>query len=254
MAGCVEVDEDCRATLRANRPDWRQLTPGDIYEHRPADILKAFGIVRGEAALLAGGPPCQPFSKSGQWRHGRPRRMNDPRASTLRAYLDVLEAALPETMLLRNVKGITATRTHETHELEALDVLRNGLKGINERYGTRYEAVPIEIDAADYGVPQQRERVFVLASRCGLDLAKPTPTHASVAVAANGVAGRLEFARAWDAIGDVDDPTSTTHSAHWGNGPTFSPRSPRDRTTFTTLREEGASRSSVGVAATGHSC
>lgn len=206
MAGCVEIDDDCRETLRLNRPDWKQLTPGDIHAHRPADILSAFEVAHGEVALLAGGPPCQPFSKSGQWRHGRPRRMSDPRASTLRAYLDVLEATLPEAMLLENVKGITATRAHETHELEALDVLRDGLKAINERHGTKYEPVPIDIDAAEYGVPQRRERVFVFASRDGIELVKPTATHAATAVAANGTPGRLEFARAWDAIAELDDP------------------------------------------------
>lgn len=206
MAGCVEVDEDCRATLRANRPDWQQLTPGDIHGHRPADILTTFGVASGEVALLAGGPPCQPFSKSGQWRHGRPRRMSDPRASTLRAYLGVLEATLPEAMLLENVRGITATRTRVTHKFEALDVLRSGLKAINKRHGTNYQPIAIELDAAEFGVPQRRERVFVFASRDGIELAKPTPTHAAAAVAANGVPGLLEFARAWDAIAELDDP------------------------------------------------
>ena len=206
MAGCVEIDEDCRETLRLNRPDWSQLTPGDIHSHRPADILDAFGVTQGEVVLLAGGPPCQPFSKSGQWRHGRPRRMNDPRASTLHAYLAVLEASLSHVMLLENVKGITATRSRVTHKFEALDVLRSGLKRINKRHGTKYEPQLIELDAAEYGVPQRRERVFIFASRDGLEFTKPAPTHASPIAEARESDGRVEFTRAWDAIGELDDP------------------------------------------------
>jgi DNA (cytosine-5)-methyltransferase 1 len=206
IAGCVEIDQDCRETLRANRQEWRQLAPGDIHAHRPADVLAAADLARGEAALLAGGPPCQPFSKSGQWRDGRPRRMSDPRASTLRAYLDVLEATLPEAMLLENVKGITATRAHVTHRFEAFDVLRSSLQRINKRHGTSYDPIAIELDAADYGVPQHRERVFMFASRDGLEFVKPKPTHAEAATRRDGSATMLAFARAWDAIADLDDP------------------------------------------------
>jgi DNA (cytosine-5)-methyltransferase 1 len=206
IAGCVELDEDCRETLRANRPGWSQLTPGDIHSHRPSDVLSALRLKRGDVALLAGGPPCQPFSKSGQWHNGQPRRMSDPRATTLRAYLEVLEATLPDAMLLENVKGITATRTKITQKFEALDVLRSSLKAINKRHGTCYEAVAIQVDAAEYGVPQHRERVFVFAFREGEGLAKPAPTHGSVALPANGQPGQLELTRAWDALWDLDDP------------------------------------------------
>jgi DNA (cytosine-5)-methyltransferase 1 len=132
--------------------------------------------------------------------------MSDPRASTLRAYLEVLEATLPDAMLLENVKGITATRTKVTHKFEALDVLRSSLRAINKRHGTSYEAVAFQVDAAEYGVPQHRERVFVFAFREGDGLAKPTPTHGSVALPANGQPGQMELTRAWDALWNFDDP------------------------------------------------
>lgn len=205
IAGCVEADADCRDTLRVNRP-WRLLEPGDIHAHRPGDILSALGASPREVTLLAGGPPCQPFSKSGQWRHGSTRRMRDPRANTLRAYLKVLEAALPDAMLLENVKGITATRKHVTHKYEGLDVLRSALQAINRRHGTAYAPVLLKIDAADFGVPQHRERVFVFAARNGFELVKPDAQRGTVAQAANGRAAVERFASAWDAIGSLDDP------------------------------------------------
>lgn len=206
IVGCVEADHDCQRTLRTNRPAWRLLEPGDIHQHRPSDILAALGLAQGEATLLAGGPPCQPFSKSGQWRNGAARRMADPRARTLHAYLQVVEAALPYAMLLENVKGITATRSHVTQRYEALDVLRSSLRSINRRHGTSYEPMALVVDAADYGVPQHRERVFLFAARDGSGLTRPDASHGPVARAANGRAAVGQYATTWDAIGDLDDP------------------------------------------------
>jgi DNA (cytosine-5)-methyltransferase 1 len=204
IAGCVEADRDCRETIRKNRPDWNLLEPGDIHAHRPSDILAAFGLKERGIALLAGGPPCQPFSKSGQWKYGRARRMSDPRATTLRAYFEVLEAALPEAMLLENVKGIAATRERVTHKYEALDVLGAALQRINRRHGTAYEPFALVVDAAAHGVPQRRERVFVYAARDGSDLIPPAATHAEVA--AGEATDLLRFATAWDALAEFDDP------------------------------------------------
>ena len=206
IAGCVEADADCRGTLRINRPEWSLLEPGDIHAHRPSDILSAFGLSTEEPTLLAGGPPCQPFSKSGQWRHGEALRMSDPRAQTLRAYLKVLEAALPDVMLLENVRGISATRKHVTHKHEGLDVLQSALRSINRRHGTHYEPMPLVIDAADHGVPQHRNRVFIFATRDGAELTAPLATHGPVARAANGSAPVERFVTTWDAIGHLDDP------------------------------------------------
>jgi DNA (cytosine-5)-methyltransferase 1 len=205
IAGCVDFDDDCRATLRTNRPDWPQLTPGDVHAHRPADVLAALRLTRGELALIAGGPPCQPFSKSGQWRRGHTLRMDDPRARTLNAYLDLVEAALPEAMLLENVRGIAATRSRPNQRFEALDVVRSRLEQINRRSGTSYAATTLTLDAVEYGVPQRRERVFVVASREGHGLCKPAQTHADPA-SHDGERLALEFTTAWDAIGYLDDP------------------------------------------------
>lgn len=205
IAGCVEVDPDARATLRANRPSWHQLTPGDIHSHRPRDVLGAFGLGSHEATLLLGGPPCQPFSKSGQWRNGTAPRMTDPRAETLRAYLGLVDVLLPEMMLLENVQGMLTARSRRNQRYEGLDVLRAELARINRRHGTRYEPVPMVLDAADYGVPQHRRRAFVFASRDGEMLSEPVPSYGPLAGATNGDEP-TRLANAWDALHDLDDP------------------------------------------------
>ncbi len=117
--------------------------------------------------------------------------MNDPRAATLRAYLDVVEATLPRVLLLENVRGLSHGRIHN-----GLRSLNRGLGRINRRHGTAYQLNSILIDAADYGVPQHRERLFLIASRDGRQFEMPEPQY--------GPNRRYEFMSAWDAIGDLD--------------------------------------------------
>jgi DNA (cytosine-5)-methyltransferase 1 len=208
IAGCVEIDADARATLKANRPGWRLVeepreNPGDLLRLDASDLMSALGLVPKELGLLAGGPPCQPFSRSGAWVAGQTLGMRDPRAETLPAYLRVLEAALPTAMLLENVQGIAfspASEAGKEQTQHGLAVLRAELQAINTRNGTSYEAQVLEIDAAEYGVPQHRRRLFVFAARDGSRLNLPRPTHAAEP---SGTQERLRTT--WDAIGEFDD-------------------------------------------------
>jgi DNA (cytosine-5)-methyltransferase 1 len=188
---CVEIDVDARATLQRNRPDWTLATPGDIHKHKPRDLLALAGLKEEEVDLLVGGPPCQPFSKSGYWSAGDSKRLRDPRASTLRAFLDVVDAALPRAALLENVRGLTFSGKSEGFRL-----LEQGFDRINRRRGTAYRPVAMHLNAAHYGVPQFRERVFLVAARSGDSISMPRPTH--------GPSGALKYRTAWDAIGDLD--------------------------------------------------
>lgn len=203
VAGCVELDPDARATIARNRPNWKMLdipvdAPGDILAVPPEELLRHFSLQPGEVGLLAGGPPCQPFSKGGFWVNGQTQRMADPRAKTLLAYFKVLEAALPQMMLLENVRGITFNSKHTPDEEQAIGVLEAALQGINKRHGTSYVPHVLHLDAVDYGVPQKRQRVFVFADRDGHDLIAPPATHSD---AEND--GLARWTTTWDAIGDL---------------------------------------------------
>jgi DNA (cytosine-5)-methyltransferase 1 len=205
IVGCVEVDADCRATLERNRPEWPLLQPGDVHAHRPSDLVHACRLRGEDPVLLAGGPPCQPFSKAAQWRNGTTARMQDARAATLRAFLDICAAATPDAMLLENVGGIITARRKHTGRVEALDLIRSRLASINRRCGTQYRLQILRVDAADYGVPQHRRRAFLFAARDGTELQVPAPTHSPRESDAVG-RPRARYASAWDAIGDLDDP------------------------------------------------
>ena len=189
---CVEVDSDSRDTIERNRPGWQLSNPGDIHKIEPNYLLRAAGLRPRQLDLLAGGPPCQPFSKSMYWRTGDAPRLRDPRARTLHAYLDVVEATLPYVLLLENVKGLAFDGKNE-----GLRLLDRGFRRINRERSTAYIPQIITINAADYGVPQIRERIFIVASIDGRLIEPPRPTH--------GEGPNMEPPlTSWDAIGDLD--------------------------------------------------
>lgn len=201
-AVAVELDRRCVETLRANRP-W-QVIDRDIGVVDAAELLRAAGLGPGEADVLIGGPPCQPFSKAGFWVTGEARRLNDPRASTLEHYLRVLAEALPRAFLLENVEGLGFQGKDE-----GLALIQKALRSINARHGTRYSASVAVLNAADYGVPQLRRRLFVIGSREGDVFRFPLPTHVDPSsVGLEGI--RSPWCTAWDALHDLpmpDDPT-----------------------------------------------
>src|SRR5262249_36315561 len=148
-----------------NRPGWRLADPGDIHALEPDKILRQARLKPRELRLLAGGPPCQPFSKSAYWSNRSGRRLHDPRADTLCAYVRVVETALPEVLLLENVKGLAYKDKDE-----GIKLLRRELAAINRRYGTKYALQEIFLNTAAYGVPQVRERLFLVATIDGRSL------------------------------------------------------------------------------------
>lgn len=197
-AVAVEMDPHACTTLRHNRP-WPVLERS-IHDVPSEEILEVARLRRGEATALIGGPPCQPFSKSGYWAKGDSGRLQDPRARTLEAYLRVLEDTLPQVFLLENVQGLAYSGKDE-----GLRYLLDELAEINRRTGSNYRASVKVLNAASYGVPQIRERVFVIGSREGLQFEFPRPTHAPPDPDGGlGLSSGLEpYRTAWDALGDV---------------------------------------------------
>ncbi len=174
VRAALEMDTDACETLRRNK------VPGiierAIEDVASAELLETAGCRRGEVALLIGGPPCQPFSKSGYWSRGDTLRLADPRARTLDEFAEGLE--------------LVDRLTHD----------------INRTQGTRYRIARKLLNAAEYGVPQIRERFFLVAHREGGLFSFPNPTHrlkteeatASLPIEDTGL---TEPVTAWDAIG-----------------------------------------------------
>ena len=193
---CVEVDEDARKTLKTNRRGWRLAEPGDVHKIDAKSLLAQAGVQPRQIDLLAGGPPCQPFSKSAYWANGGAQGLRDPRAETLREYIRIIEMVLPRSILLENVRGLASG----DKKGGGLRLIENAFRSINYRHGTNYRPQVIQLNAADYGVPQFRERVFIVASIDGRQLDMWKPTHGMGE-------GLLPYRTAWDAIGDLDRNT-----------------------------------------------
>lgn len=192
----VEFDKAACRNIRLNRPEWGVIED-DIHNITSEDILRAANLEPGEADVLIGGPPCQPFSKSSYWVSGDARRLDDPRADTLTAYLRVLRDTQPKAFLLENVYGLI----YEGKD-EGLQHLLEGVHSINQATGTNYKVTWKMLNAAQYGVPQTRERVFLVASRDGKMFQFPSATHRDPEKA--DLLVELEpYRTAWDAIGDL---------------------------------------------------
>lgn len=213
----IATDNDptsCR-TLRFNRPNWFVIQE-DINSLPSNVLLEKAGLRVGEADVLIGGPPCQPFSKSSYWVRGDALRLDDLRADTLAAFLRVLRDTQPRTFLLENVHGLTYKGKDE-----GLRLILDTVEEINRLKGTRYLPTWKVIKCADYGVPQTRERVFIVASRDGRQFYFPAPTHGQTGDDRGDLfSSNLEpYTTAWDAIGDLPEPEDETLQVggKWGD-------------------------------------
>ncbi|WP_197038563.1 DNA cytosine methyltransferase [Herbidospora cretacea] len=136
----------------------------DILQVSTQEILNAAGLKVGERPdLLIGGPPCTPFSKSGFWLKWK-REGLDPDASLLQEYTRVLREAQPHRFVLENVYALTYNNKASRPAFERL------LREIDE---AGYHCVYKVLNAADYGVPQARPRLFIL----GVPKDEPLPEH-----------------------------------------------------------------------------
>src|SRR5882762_837958 len=141
-AVAVEIDSRCCETLRHNRR-W-PIVDKDIAVVSTREVLKIAGLEPGEADVLIGGPPCQPFSKSGFWATGEAKRLDDPRSTTLECYLRVLAEARPRAFLLENVEGLGFRGKDE-----GLRLIQSRLTAINKTHKTKYRASIATLNAAD---------------------------------------------------------------------------------------------------------
>ncbi len=211
----VEADADCCATLRANaaRKDL-SVIHRSIFDVPSSEMLERAAAEPGEVDLVIGGPPCQPFSKSGFWARGDTPRLTDPRAQTLSAYMRVVEETRPKALVLENVGGLAFDGKGE-----GLALLTQRLREINRKCGTNYVPCWQVLSAASYGVPQMRERFFLVAQRDGKPFRFPTPTHGPSNEPV--LLGRpLErYRTTWDALGDVvpDSDEELGPRGKWGD-------------------------------------
>ena len=162
IIGAIEKDAWACDTFGENHPEAEVLT-GYIENLSDEQILDAFSDENPEIVL--GGPPCQGFSKANN-EAGDPK---DPRNSLFEEFVQVGDILEPKYMIMENVPKITETRT-ESGEF-VIEVIRRELRELG------YHVYDDLLEAINFGVPQIRERLFVVASERKLENPFPEPTH-----------------------------------------------------------------------------
>lgn len=197
--GCIEQSQTARESLAANRPKWPLMEPHEISAFARQVSPRMIGLRRRELSLLAGAPACQPFSKAAQWSRLGRRGLKDPRSKCLDGFFLLIERFLPKVILIENVPGFVRGDQSAVRRVE-----RN-LRRINRIHGTRYELAFSVVDAADYGVPQHRNRAILVAHRGGGRFAMPPPTH------------RIQPTTAWDALASLENSScpSASENGRW---------------------------------------
>lgn len=148
VAAAVEVDTKAQETYRLNHPNVR-LFAQDIRELDPAEVLEAAGLKPGELDLLAGCPPCQGFSRLRT--KNKRTSVRDDRNNLVADFLRFIVVMEPKTVMLENVPALSKDTRF--------------LKMRRQLHALGYETVVHVLDAADYGVPQRRKRLIMLASK-----------------------------------------------------------------------------------------
>jgi len=161
VVGGIENDALAVQTYRSNHKRV-QLWDEDIRQIAPADVLKTLRLKRGELDLLVGCPPCQAFSALP--RLNGARRVRDKESKDLVfEYLRFVEALFPKVVLVENVRRLL--------DDYRFTEVRKRLRALG------YVGEPQVFNAADFGVPQRRRRMILIASRIGsIDYAPVVPT------------------------------------------------------------------------------
>lgn len=188
----VEWDKWACDTIRENqRRGFPLVADWPLYE---GDVRKFdWSGIETDIDLLAGGPPCQPFSMGGK------HRAHDDTRDMFPATVDIVRALRPKAFIVENVKGLTRStfanyyqyillqlefpesprRRNEEWFDHLLRLQAEKTSGSQRGKKLTYNVVPTLVNAANYGVPQKRERVFIVGFRSdlGVDWSFPRPTH-----------------------------------------------------------------------------
>jgi len=132
-----------------------KIMQADVINLTSDQVMTAAGVKKGEVDLMAGGPPCQAFSIFGK-RLG----LKDPRGLLPYEYLRLLREIEPKAFIFENVFGLLTIHEGETFK-ELCELLESPGDGV------KYTLSVFRLNAADYGVPQFRDRIFIMGSREG---------------------------------------------------------------------------------------
>lgn len=160
----LEIDKWATDTLSENNKNGMIILKDDIRNYKTRkDILDACKTI---PDVVIGGPPCQGFSNAGSFK----RKSNDPRNSLFKEFAKWVQYLQPTIFIMENVKGILSRC--DSDGIKIIESIRNTFSDVG------YSNLNIwTLNAAEYGVPQLRERVFIVGHKRNIDIEPPVKTH-----------------------------------------------------------------------------
>jgi DNA (cytosine-5)-methyltransferase 1 len=158
----LEVDKWAVDTLKANNVENQKIIQRDIREFKTDEQIRS--ACPSKPDVIIGGPPCQGFSYAGPTKDPK-----DPRNSLFRNYVQWVNVLQPKVFVMENVRGLL-TGKNENGE-KVIDIIKAAFQAIG------YTVKVWELNAANYGVPQNRERIFIVGNNVGVKISEPAITH-----------------------------------------------------------------------------
>lgn len=194
IKACIEIDRDGCNTIEANKPKYANKNTKvyckDITTINPNDVMDEIG----EIDFMIGGPPCQSFSAAGR-RAGGVYGVNDTRGSLFWYYCEFLKVFKPKGFLFENVKGILQANKNKDWE-----IIKNSFSEIG------YNLSFMVLDAADYGVPQHRERLIMVGLREDSIFNFPRPAYGPNSI------NKIPYVTPRKVFEDIEDPHESVHT------------------------------------------
>jgi DNA (cytosine-5)-methyltransferase 1 len=191
----LKLNRDCPLEGGRTALSNAYIEAADVRALQASDILAKSGARRGDVELLAGGPPCQSWSSA-----GHQLGFDDPRGQLFKDFVRLAQKLDVRWLLFENVRGLLTARGEDGQPGSALALIRQKL------FDAGFQTTVSLLNAADYGVPQRRVRLFIIGYRRGDTPPFPTPSHGkSVSALPQG------SLRPWltlrDALGSISPPT-----------------------------------------------
>lgn len=192
----VEIDAWACDTLRHNHPGLKVIQ-GDITQLNDDSAIRA--LLPKSPDIIFGGPPCQGFSIAGPAR----KDPSDPRNSLFMNFVQWVGTLKPKVFVMENVKGLMARKNSSGENVIEIIKASFAAKG--------YHVEVWSLCAANYGVPQVRDRIFIVGHKGSSLIGPPPPTHSllltseDMELGLDGTNGLQPAITLWDAISDLPE-------------------------------------------------
>lgn len=200
---CVELNKQAASTIRNNTNI--PVIDRDITTIPSSEMLEVADLKEGEVDLVVGGPPCQAFSTA-----GARRGLNDFRGNVIIQYLRVVSEIQPKYFILENVRGILSAKLNAVPDsYKEYDGIKDLSGSVIRFLANEFKKLGYTIsfalfNAANYGVPQIRERVIIFGAKGNKRIPLPQPTHSEL-----GLNNTEKWVTLGDVIKDLPEPNES---------------------------------------------